>query len=156
LVTQVAGRAGRAQAGGRVVVQSMAGVTPALQCAMRHDFEAFALHELAIREQIGWPPFSRLARIVVSHGSPGEAQREAKQLADAIRGHIVDHKLSADVLGPQAAPLARLRNLYRFDFLIRSPNAGRLLDTLDRLRNDAVLKLSGRNVLVDVDPVSLL
>ena len=156
LVTQVSGRAGRAEAGGRVVVQSLAGLTPALRFAMKHDYESFAQHEVEIRQRIGWPPFSRLARIVVSDRSHDTAQHEAQQLADAIRGHIVDHKLSADVLGPQSAPLARLRNRYRFDFLLRSPNAARLMETLDRLRGDGLLKLNARNVLIDVDPVSLL
>jgi primosomal protein N' (replication factor Y) len=156
LVTQVAGRAGRAESGGRVVVQSLTGPLPALSHAMQHDYEGFARHELAIRQRCGWPPFSRLARVLVSHRSPAEARSQAHRLTDLVRGYIADHALPADVLGPQSAPLARLRSLYRFDFLVRSPNATRLLETLDRLRKDDVLKLAGRNVLVDVDPVSLL
>ena len=123
---------------------------------MQHDYEGFARHELAIRQRCGWPPFSRLARVLVSHRSPAEARSQAHRLTDLVRGYIADHALPADVLGPQSAPLARLRSLYRFDFLVRSPNATRLLETLDRLRKDDVLKLAGRNVLVDVDPVSLL
>ncbi len=156
LVTQVSGRAGRAEAGGRVVVQSLAGLTPALRFAMKHDYESFARHEVEIRQRIGWPPFSRLARIVVSDRSHDTALHEARQLADAIREHIGKHRLPADVLGPQSAPLARLRNMYRFDFLLRSPNAARLMETLDRLRGDGLLRLNARNILVDVDPVSLL
>jgi primosomal protein N' (replication factor Y) len=156
LVTQVAGRAGRAESDGRVVVQSLAGLTPAVRHAMGHDYEGFASEELAIRQRIGWPPFSRLARVVVSDRSPERALAEAKRLVDLIRGHIADRQLPADVLGPQSAPLARLRNLYRFDFLIRSPSAGRLLETMERLRNDRILKSGSRNVMVDVDPVSLL
>ncbi|HSW46771.1 MAG TPA: primosomal protein N' [Phycisphaerae bacterium] len=156
LITQVAGRAGRAEAGARVVVQSLTGMTPALQHAMGHDYAGFAGYELAVRERVGWPPFSRLARVVVSNRSHDEAQREARELSDEIRRHITEHKLAADVLGPQSAPLARLRTLYRFDFLIRSANAGRLMDALEHLRHNGILGKVGRNVLIDVDPVSLL
>jgi len=156
MVTQVAGRAGRAGTGGRVVVQSLAGYTPALQYASRHDYESFARHELAIRHRFGWPPFTRLARVVVSHRSQTQARREAHALVDRVRRHLTDHARAADVLGPQTAPLQRLRNLYRYDFLIRAANANRLMETLDRLRQESVLKPAARHLLVDVDPVSLL
>ena len=155
LVTQVAGRAGRASAGGRVIVQSLAGMNPALQCALRHDYESFVRHELAIRKRIGWPPFTRLARIVVRHRSQVQGLKEAQRLADAIRAFVTERSLPADVLGPQSAPLARLRNAYRFDLLIRAAHAGRLMDVIDQLRAEGVLKLTDPHTLIDVDPVEL-
>jgi len=155
LVTQVAGRAGRAEAGGRVVVQSLAGLNPALQCALRHDYESFVQHELAVRKRIGWPPFTRLARIVVSHRSQIQGLQEAQRLAEAIRAHVADHNLAADVLGPQSAPLARLRNQYRFDLLIRASSASRLMAVIEQLRAHEILKLSHPHTVIDVDPVSL-
>jgi primosomal protein N' (replication factor Y) len=156
MVTQVAGRAGRAQAGGRVVVQSLLGMSASLQFASRHDFEGFAGHEMTIRQRLNWPPFSRLARVVLSFRSEAETRSEARRLADAVRQAIVDDHLPGDVLGPQSAPLSRLRNQYRYDFLIRAANSSRLLQIIDRLRNTGVLVPTGKHLMIDVDPVSLL
>ena len=156
MVTQVAGRAGRAHAGGHVVVQSFAGLIPAIQFAANHDFPAFAQHELAIRKQLGWPPFARVARVVITHHSQSRARQEAQQLAAAVRQQLADRRLPADLLGPQTAPLGRLRNQYRYDFVIRAPNAARLMDTINQLRKEGTLAPKSRQVLVDVDPVSLL
>ncbi|MGQ9649477.1 MAG: replication restart helicase PriA [Phycisphaerae bacterium] len=156
LVTQVAGRAGRSESDGRVVVQSLVGLSPAIQFAANHDYESFARHELAFRKNRGFPPFSRLARVVVSYAAQSEASRHADELAERIRESLKRHGLPADVLGPQSAPLARLRGQYRFDFLIRTANAARLLQILERLRGEEVLPLSDKHVLIDVDPISLL
>jgi primosomal protein N' (replication factor Y) (superfamily II helicase) len=156
LVTQVAGRAGRAEAGGRVIVQTFMTGTPALQFAMTHDFAAFAQHELGIRQGLGWPPFTRLARLVVSDPSQTQAASVARETAETIRRYLVENKLAVDVLGPQSAPLSRLKSRYRYDLLIRAANANRLMETMDRLRKDGILKLSAKHLLVDVDPASLL
>lgn len=156
LVTQVAGRAGRSESDGRVVVQSLVGLSPAIQFAANHDYESFARHELAIRKNRGFPPFARLTRVVVSYPARSEASRHADELAERIRESLKRHGLPADVLGPQSAPLARLRGQYRFDFLIRAANAARLLQILERLRGEEILPLSDKHVLIDVDPVSLL
>jgi len=156
MITQVAGRAARAEAGGHVVVQSLAGESAALQFAARHDYVGFAGHELTQRQRAGWPPFSRLARVIISHRSVNQAQVEANRLAERIREYLAHHALTADVLGPQSAPLSRLRNAYRFDFLIRAPHAGRLMEILDALRANKILTPNTRFALVDVDPVALL
>jgi len=156
LVTQVAGRAGRADVGGRVIIQSFMGLSPAIRCAANHDFAGFADHELPIRRRLAWPPFSRLARVIVTHRQDSTARSRAKELAEAIRQHITDHNLSADVLGPQTAPLSRLRNQYRYDFLIRAANTSRLMNVLDHLRHHKTLTPNTKNTTIDVDPASLL
>lgn len=156
LVTQVAGRAGRTEAGGQVIVQSFMTGIPALQFAMNHDYLAFAQHELGIRQGLGWPPFTRLARLVVSDSSQIRAARAAQDMAETIRHHIAENRILAEVLGPQTAPLSRLRSRYRYDLLIRAANANRLLEVMESLRKVGVLKLAAKQFLVDVDPVSLL
>jgi primosomal protein N' (replication factor Y) len=139
-----------------VVVQSLAGLSPVIQFAANHDYASFASHELAIRKSRGFPPFSRLARIMVSHPAQSQASKHAHELVEQIRETLTRHGLPADVLGPQTAPLARLRGQYRFDFLIRAANAARLLQILERLRGEKILPLSDKHILIDVDPVSLL
>jgi primosomal protein N' (replication factor Y) len=159
MITQVAGRAGRAEQGadgGGVVIQSLAGMTMPLRYAMKHDYESFAEEELRIRKRLGWPPYSRLARVVVSYASQSLARRKSRELADQIREFISQRALPADVLGPQSAPLPRLRNQYRFDFLIRAADAGRLMQSMEQLREAKVLGTSTKSALIDVDPMSVL
>ena len=154
LIAQVAGRAGRAEAGGQVVVQSLMCDEPALRFAAAHDYEGFARHEIELRRRNGWPPFARLARVIVVHRSPARAERDAAALAAAVRDHLQTHGLAADVLGPQEAPLARLRSLYRREFLIRAADAARLMETMLHLRHHGVLTPMTRGATIDVDPVS--
>ena len=155
LVTQVAGRAGRARAGGRVVVQSLSGLSEALRFAMVHDYCGFAEQELPVRHNLGWPPFSRLARVLISHHSPNQARDEAARLATGLREFTASKALRCEVLGPQTAPLSRLRNLYRYDLILRAPNAGVLMSILEQLRHADVLTTNTPHTLVDVDPTSL-
>ncbi len=156
LVTQVAGRAGRADAAGRVIVQTWAGVSATLQFAAHHAFEPFAQHELAIRRRLSWPPYTRLARVVVSHRAESRARAEAESLATRCRDHLTTHAIRADVLGPQSAPLSRLKNQYRYDFLIRAGSAGPLMDALQHLIHADALELGTKHVAIDVDPVALM
>jgi primosomal protein N' (replication factor Y) len=88
LITQLAGRAGRADAPGRVVVQTMTPDLPAIRCAVGHDYEGFVNAELRARERIGLPPFRRLARIVLAHKREESARSEADALAERIRTAI--------------------------------------------------------------------
>ncbi len=155
LVTQVAGRAGRSHTAGRVLVQSLAGLTPPLQFAANHDYDGFAAYELIIRKRLGWPPFSRLARVIISHQRESHARALADTLADAIREHCFRHGLPADLLGPATAPMSRLKGRYRFELLLRTPNASRLLALLEHLRHHDILTPNTPDTLVDVDPVSL-
>jgi len=156
LVTQVAGRAGRADAPGRVVVQTMNPALPALSHALRHDYESFAESELRSRQRVGWPPFRRLARVVLSHPREETARREAEALVVRVQNTIESLALArADILGPHPCPLARLRGRYRYDVLIRTPDAASLRNLLGRLDSDGALRTKAASTIVDVDPVSM-
>ncbi|RME41683.1 MAG: primosomal protein N' [Planctomycetota bacterium] len=155
LITQVAGRAGRADTPGRVVVQTAAPDLPALRYAVRHDYEGFVRSELAARRKIGLPPFRRLARLVVSHKRHDTTCTEAEALADRIRETIGRMNLpNSDVLGPNPCAIARLRGKYRYDLLIRTADASRLRMLMARLETDRALRTSA-TLIVDVDPVSM-
>ena len=80
----------------------------------------------------------------------------ADALAERIREYLATQALSAEVLGPQPAPLSRLRNQYRFDFLLRAADAGQLMKILEQLRHADGLIPHSKNIQIDVDPVSLL
>jgi primosomal protein N' (replication factor Y) len=156
LITQVAGRAGRADASGRVVVQTTTPELPALRHALAHDYESFAADELPIRKQAALPPFRRLARIVVADRREGTARGEAEAIAgrvlDSLRSLSLSH---SDVLGPNPCVLARLRGKYRYDLLVRTANATMLRELLAHLEELRALHSKADSILIDVDPVAL-
>ncbi len=156
LITQVAGRAGRAEVTGRVVVQTTMPDLPSLGFALHHDYESFATRELAQRERVGLPPFRRLARFVLSNEREEKARTVAEELARRIEEAIAALNIEgADVLGPNPCALLRLRKQYRYDVLARARGAGDLHRLLKQLEGTGALRVKGASLIVDVDPVSL-
>jgi len=156
LITQVAGRAGRAAASGRVVVQTTMPDLPSLRFALHHDYESFAQRELKQRERVGLPPYRRLARFVLAHEREEMARTVAGQLAERIQETMAALALDgADVLGPNPCALLRLRKQYRYDVLARTLGAGDLHRLLKALESGGALRVRGASLIVDVDPVSL-
>ncbi len=156
LITQVAGRAGRADAPGQVVVQTQSAELPALRFALHHDYVAFAEAELTDRERVGLPPFRSLARVVFIHGreetSRGQAEATTIRIASAISSLRLS---SADVLGPNPCALSRLRGAYRYDLLIRTNNAFDLRRLMHHLDQAGAFRTKADATQIDVDPVSL-
>ena len=156
LIVQVAGRSGRSDRKGTAIVQSLAPQAPALQAAVVHDYERFAKAELESRRRMGLPPFTRLARILLADPRESRVRSEAAALADRLNEALASWGSSADCLGPRICPLSRIRNLYRFDLLLRAPNARELQDLLRRARAEKCLTARVKQLTIDVDPVSLL
>ena len=147
LLTQVAGRAGRQSAGAQVVIQTYAPDHYALLAAQEHDFSAFYTQEIAFRRQIGYPPFSRLVRLIYSSGSDDRGRREADRLAAEIRRLAAGLDLGDwGIIGPAPAFFHRQRNRFRWHLLLRAADPALLLELL-RLPPGWVL---------DVDPVHVL
>ncbi len=147
LLAQVAGRAGRGLLGGRVILQTYQPEHYAIQAAAEHDYVGFYLEEIRFRTQHHLPPFRRLARLIFSDPVSARAEREAKQVADALRWHAHELRLSAtEILGPNPPFFARIDRLYRWQIIVRSPDPRRLLV-------DFVVP---QGWVVDIDPVSLL
>jgi primosomal protein N' (replication factor Y) len=146
LVTQLAGRAGRGERGGRVLVQTLAPDARSIRMAARHDSDAFVASELELREALGYPPFTSLIRIVCSAPQASDAHAAASKLAERI------HPPRATVLGP--APLFALRRRARSQLVIKATDrtaairaVGEAVDALARGR-----ELGDASVSVDVDP----
>jgi len=155
LLTQVAGRAGRSHRPGRVIVQTYEPGHPSLEFSCSHDFEAFASHELGLRESLCYPPFTRLANMRFSSLDLKLASEGAARAAEILRGDPNAHGLR--ILGPAPAPLEKLRGRYRWHLLIKAPNA----QTISRLVVSSIGKIEGilpRKVRlsVDIDPTNLL
>ena len=154
LLTQVAGRAGRGELPGEVLIQTHYPEHYAIQCGARQDYGAFFEREVQFRRAMHYPPFSALANVIVRDANLERAGRWARQLA-AILGPAEERGLK--VLGPAAAPLARLRGDHRFQFLLKSPRRSLLTATLSQaLEACAQKEIPDGAVLVDVDPIGLM
>ncbi len=146
MVTQLAGRAGRAGAQGRVLVQTLAPEARSISFAARHDSDGFLADELVRRRALGYPPFSSLIRLVCSAEAPEAAAAVASELRAAITPP------SATVLGP--APLFRLRNRARSQLVIKAGERAAAIAAVGRAV-DAIAPAAARrgvSVSVDVDP----
>jgi primosomal protein N' (replication factor Y) len=161
LLSQVAGRAGRGPRGGRVLVQTYSVEHPAIALAAAHDYDTFVGVESALRQAHNYPPYNRLARLIVRSRDRDDAARFAEQLAGAFRTVFdkmrnVHHGPSPlRLLGPAEAPVFRLKGYYRFHFQLQSPTPGLLHQVLRQVLA-AVRPPKGVDCTVDVDPLDML
>ncbi|MCL6481373.1 MAG: primosomal protein N' [Firmicutes bacterium] len=154
LLTQVAGRAGRGQLPGRVLVQTYYPEHYAIQFAARQDYEGYFEKESHFRRLLHYPPFTALANVLVRDRRLEQALRYARWLSEFFHAQSAP---DLKVLGPATAPLARLRREYRYQFLLKSPRRTRLGAVLTAaLAFCAQRQIPESTVLVDVDPQSLL
>jgi len=155
LVTQVAGRSGRGALGGRVVVQTSTPEHPAIRSAGRHDYEAFVRHELPIREALLYPPYGSVVRFVVRSHREEAAAAWAGTLTDRLRAAVAAGAEGMRVLGPAPAPIARLRDRFRWHLQVHGPDGERLRAVV--LQATAGLRTPDDVAwIIDVDPVEML
>jgi primosomal protein N' (replication factor Y) (superfamily II helicase) len=154
LLTQVAGRAGRGELAGRVLIQTFYPEHYAIQDAVKQDYGAFFERELHFRRMMAYPPFTSLANVIVRDTSLEKAIRWSRQLSEYLSPH--DGK-GVRILGPATAPLARLKKEHRFQFLLKSPKRSVLTKVLGGAMTYCEAKeIPETAVLVDMDPLSLL
>ena len=137
LLSQVAGRAGRGEAPGQVLIQTYQPEHYVFQMVQAHDFVGFYERELESRRALGYPPFTRLALVRVSGVSEEAVAREARRLTAALKSWLNQHdqlRPRVQVLGPAPAGLARLQGRYRWQLLLKSYGRPALTETLQHLR----------------------
>lgn len=151
LLMQVAGRAGRRERQGRVLIQTYSPDHPAILCAQRHDYEGFYQHEIAFRREPLYPPFCRLVNMVATHPNP----HRAESLLTALRARLMPDSRLLQVLGPAPAPLERLEGHYRYHMLLKFDPETEPADYLAPL----IAELPPRErswLAIDIDPLSLM
>ncbi len=153
LLTQVAGRAGRGDRPGKVIVQAYAPDHHAVACAARHDYASFFAAESAARAELGYPPHGRLVAIRVDGMDEGETRAAATALA--VRASRMAGGEGVTVLGPSEAPLRRLKGRTRWHMWLKSPDRVALRSFTRRLVADLSFPRDIR-VTVDVDPMSAM
>jgi primosomal protein N' (replication factor Y) len=153
LLVQVAGRAGRGDVEGEVVVQSFTPFHPAVQYARQHDYTGFYEQEIEFRQELRYPPMTRLVCVTVRGRSEDKAKFVAEALTRQLKKEItIDHTVIA---GPTPAPLAKIQNQYRFQIMLRTQHIMKLVESLSKVL--ASLKPpEDVSAAVDVDPISLL
>jgi len=158
LLTQVAGRAGRGQKGGEVLVQTSLPNHYAIKCALDHDYIGFAERELQERRGPPYPPFVRLANILISGTIEDATMNEADRSADYIRNIIASNRLPLTVTGPAPAPIDRIRGRWRWHFLLRGESAKAMTIALRHLQYRYEFKAGAAELrlVIDRDPVSLM
>jgi primosomal protein N' (replication factor Y) len=154
LLTQVAGRSGRGDQPGEVVIQSYFPDHYTFQLAVKQRFEDFYGQESRYRRAMFYPPFASLAGIMVTDRDPARAAGLARQIAEFLDSQRSN---AIRILGPAPAPLERIKRVHRHQLLIKSSSRSTLHGILDRLQ--AYIeekKIGATRVIIDVDPVSLL
>lgn len=152
LLTQVAGRAGRGEAPGEVIVQTYVPEHYSITAARHHDYQAFFRKEIALRRQLEYPPFCALARIILKGSLPGEV----KEAAEACK-RCLEEAGDVQVLGPAPAPLARIKDQYRWHLVLKSRRGAALRDVC-RQGYTAWARTFKKQVSIsiDIDPQNML
>ncbi|HYV23733.1 MAG TPA: primosomal protein N' [Pyrinomonadaceae bacterium] len=155
LITQVAGRAGRGDLPGRVLIQTYHPHHYALRHATAQDYRGFYEEEIRHRRNHGYPPFVALALLLVRHKEPATALRTAQQLRNALNDANREH--SCRILGPAPAPFARLRGEHRIQLLVKSRSRKQMRAVIDEaLKKFEEAGGDSRSVTLEIDPVSMM
>ena len=155
LLAQVAGRAGRHDLPGEVILQTRNSDHPAIRFALSHDYEGFVEHELADRLKLGYPPFGRLVGIEFKGSENGVVRSLAESWTDELEKDV---KGIAAILGPTPAFVGRVKRHWRYHTLLKAPRtvpAASLAQFVRSTIERVGAPKKGNRINVDVDPVGL-
>jgi primosomal protein N' (replication factor Y) len=156
LLTQAAGRAGRGESPGRVLVQTFYPDHYAILLAAEQNYEAFFQKEMRFRRMMHYPPLTALGNVIAQ----GSKLEQAAQVAKHVGDFLIPLEKSTEglkILGPTPAPLAKLEGRFRIQFLIKSTSRARLSTLLRRLADYASQQgAPQRSLLIDMDPVNIM
>jgi len=153
LVVQVAGRAGRAELPGEVIVQTFHEDAPAIHFAINHDYDGFAAWEMPSRKKTHLPPYSRMIRFIVRHADVDRARAGAEALGRELRRLLPDEGVT--MVGPQQAGVPKIRNQFRFHILLIAARAG-LVQRFLHTHMESLCRGIDAELVADVDPIHLL
>lgn len=158
LLTQVAGRAGRGEKGGEVIVQTSLPNHYAIKCALEHDYIGFAAKEIEERKGPHYPPHVRLANILVSGTIEDSVIEEVDRASEYMISILDTNRLPVTLTGPAPAPIDRIRGRWRWHFLLRSESPKALGIACKYLQYKYEFKPGAAELrlVIDRDPVSLL
>ncbi len=163
LITQIAGRAGRGERPGRVIIQTYAPHHYSIRAASDQDYAGFIRRELELRHELSYPPFAKLAMVRVEGEDPGAVARIATAAAHALGRAADAYRRTASpdvirVLGPAPAPIERIKKRYRWQVMVKSENLTALRTALSSMQSSLAPRARQGNVYlaIDIDPVRML
>lgn len=161
LLTQVAGRAGRHQLRGEVVVQTYTPEHYSVTLAAAHDYRGFARRELLSRRELGYPPYRRLALATLSHEDAALLMRTSERFAEALRSRLParrDADDGPDLLGPVPSPIPKLKDRYRFQCMVKYRGEPEVIRALRQAGDTLIedIRKSKLSIQLDIDPQMLL
>jgi len=161
ILSQVAGRAGRGDQRGEVIIQTFNPAHYAVQTATAHDYKSFFEKERELREQLNYPPFSHLVCLRLKGNSKDKTEKAARELGTNLRDILAGWPKKGkeiQVLGPAEAPIARLKGKYRWQILIKGTSMSLLRHLLNAVEKDSrkVLQSRGVSLILDVDPYQMI
>lgn len=158
LLTQVAGRAGRGQGRGQVIIQTYVPEHYSIRFAARHDFTRFAAQELRHRKQFGYPPFTRMVSLRIEGKDEEKVQAAASRLAQHLHASLQGESKTPVILGPAPAPIERVKNRTRWQVLLKDEDRAALHALVKRSQQEFLTRqrAPGIRTLIDVDPYNML
>lgn len=161
LLSQVAGRTGRGKFPGKVIIQTFNPSHYAISAAKNHDYSKFFSHEIALRRQVNYPPFSFIATIRLLGNSKSKTENIANNIGMKIRNTQKKQpkgKNAVEILGPVEAPIAKLKGKYRQQILIKARTSNYLNHLVKDIEifSGKILSSSGVKMIIDVDPYQMI
>ncbi len=153
LLTQVAGRAGRGDVEGEVIVQAFTPFHPAIQYARRHDFAGFYEQEIEFRQQLKYPPISRIALLTLKGRNEEKVKFSAEHLKRELEKNLADFR-DLILAGPAPAPLLKAETFYRHQIMLRTVRMSALSERLGKV-TQALKFADDISLVVDIDPTAL-
>jgi len=150
LLTQVAGRAGRGEEGGEVIVQTYAPSHYAILCASKHDYEKFYEEEIKSRKELSFPPFVHIIKMTIRSRN----EKSAIDAAQKLKNFLEKKMDSIKIIGPAPSAISRIRGYFRWNILLRSKNRSTMSEALKKALK-AYRKPAGVFLAIDVDPISM-
>lgn len=152
LLTQVSGRAGRAELPGEVIVQTFNPDHYAIRYAQNHNYDGFYRQEMALRHRGGYPPYYFTTQITVSDLDERKAQRKIYEINATLRNRLEKNSI---ILGPSKSPIAKMKNRYYFQILIKYKNRDLLHDVLEQILQESQKdNAQGLYVSIDMEPMN--
>jgi primosomal protein N' (replication factor Y) len=156
LLTQVAGRAGRGDRPGRVLIQTYAPFHYSIRAARDQDYARFIRRELELRRELMYPPFARLALVRIEGADAARVSAMASRVAAALGRRARPDSMR--ILGPAPAPIERIKRRYRWQVLLKAQELNEMRAALGAMRAEtaAAAEEAGVHVIIDVDPINML
>ncbi len=154
LLMQVAGRAGRGEESGHVIIQTLSKENKIFEFLKNQDFMSFYKYELSVRKELNYPPFSRMARLLLRGIDENKVSEHIAKLRILIDTIISKEASSVMVLGPTAAPFHKIANKYRYHILLKSQSIGPIHSIISQIKG--IITDKNLYLEIDIDPFDIM